>query len=482
VTVRITGWDLSLDQLVAVARQGEMVDLSLEAQERMRATREVVEEALRGDFPVYGFNRGVNAKKESPVTTDQVQFNRLLLASHRVGQGPPAPADVTRATLLVLANQLAAGWAGVRPELVTTLVQGLNDNRLPVMRMLGSVGQGDLAPLADLTYGLVSDLPLAAGEALALVDNNAFSTALAALAIVDSTCWLDSADVLAALDMEAFAANLSVLHPEVARSRPYAGLQATVARLSGLLEGSHLWTEGSARNLQDPLSFRCVPQVHGAARDAIRYAAGQVEIELRSSQGNPIVDLGLRRAIPAGNFDVLPVAAAMDLVRLALAPVITGAAERAVKLLQAPQSGLPQGLSVAHPVAEDALSELGVAAVALAAEARLLAQPVSFEVTSTSIAQGIEDRVTMAPLAARRLAEMVDLGARLAAIEAVVAAQAVDLRRPPALGGGTAAAHRLVREIVPFTEDGTAPPHDLEPLRELLRSGALAAPGTRLHR
>ncbi len=474
MTVILTGQDLTLEQLVAVSRHGEAVVVAPQALERMRATREVVEEALRKDLPVYGFNRGVNAKKESPVTTDQGQFNRLLLASHRVGQGPPAPVEVSRATLLVLVNQLAGGWAGARPELAITLAQALNAGPLPPMRMLGSVGQGDLAPLADLAYGLVTGFSLAAGEALALVDNNSFSTALAALALVDARRWLDTADGLAALEMEAFGANLSILGPEVARSRPYPGLITTVGRLRDLLEGSHLWRDGAARNLQDPLTFRCVPQVHGAARDALGYAVQQVEVELRSSQGNPIVDLGLRRAVPTGNFDVLPLAAALDLVRLALAPALTAGAERAVKLLQAPQSGLPQGLSVAHPVAEDALSELGVAAVALAAEARLLAPPVSFEVTSTSIAQGIEDRVTMAPLAARRLAEMVDLAEGLAAVEAVIASQALDLRLPPALGRGTAAVHRMVREVVAFTGEGAPPPDDLEPLKALVRSGALA--------
>jgi histidine ammonia-lyase len=166
--------------------------------------------------------------------------------------------------------------------------------------------------------------------------------------------------------------------------------------------------------------------------------------------------------------------AALDFLRIALAPALTSACERLIKLLQAPLTGLPSGLTARAGLAEDGLAEFGIAAQAIAAEARLLAQPVSFEMASTSQAEGIEDRTTMAPLAARRLAEMVALGERLCAIELLVAAQAIDLRRKIRLGRGTARAHAKVRAIVPFCGEGEAVPADLEPLRRLLRSGELA--------
>jgi histidine ammonia-lyase len=177
--------------------------------------------------------------------------------------------------------------------------------------------------------------------------------------------------------------------------------------------------------------------------------------------------------ISVGNFDPVAMAAAVDLARIALAPVVTSATERTVKLLQQPTSGLPAGLAEAPELGEDALAEFAVASQSFAAEARLLAQPVSFELASASKAEGIEDRTTMAPLSARRLTEMVTLTARVISVELVVAAQAVDLRRRKPLGQGTTALHSLVRSHVPYTRHGMPPPPDLEPLTEAVQRGEL---------
>jgi histidine ammonia-lyase len=215
--------------------------------------------------------------------------------------------------------------------------------------------------------------------------------------------------------------------------------------------------------------------VLGATRDALEYASGQLVRELNSANSNPLVVVAEERVISVSNLEVLPLAAALDFLRIALAPALTSANERLTKLLQAPFSGLTDGLAARDGLHEDGLAELGNAGHALTAEARLLAQPVSFELASTSQAEGIEDRVTLAPLAARRLAEQVELGERIVTIEVVVAAQAVDLRDPPSLGRGTRRAYELVRGCVPFTAAGEALPPDLEPVRELVRSGILTA-------
>ena len=214
--------------------------------------------------------------------------------------------------------------------------------------------------------------------------------------------------------------------------------------------------------------------MHGAALDALGFARAQVELELNAAQANPLVDVENEQILSVGNFDSLPLATALDLLRIALAPVLTSANERMVKLLQAPLSGLPEGLSPQAGSAEDSLSEFGPAGQALTAEARLLAQPVSFELASTAHAEGIEDRMTMTPLAARRLAEMVALGERIVTIELLVACQAIDLREHK-LGAGTRRAHGLVRECVPFKAEEDPIPSTLEPLRRLVRSGDLGA-------
>jgi histidine ammonia-lyase len=377
--------------------------------------------------------------------------------------------------LLRLANAFAKGTTGVRPELAELAVRALNEGRLPGVRTLGSTGQSDLPQMADLAHGLLVGFAPAAKEGLALINNNAFSSASAALAVADCRRLLDALDVAGALDLEAFAANLSILHPAVADARPYDGLRATLSRVTDLLAGSYLWTDGAARNLQDPLTFRGLPNVHGAARDALAFVHRQLEIELNAAQDNPLVVVAEERIVSVANFEVLPLAAGLDFLRIALAPVLTSANERMLKLLQAPFSGLPEGLAVRDGLAEDALSQFGHAGQGLTAEARLLAQPVSFELASSTHPEGIEDRTTMAPLAARRLATMIELGERIVSIELVVAAQAVDLRNRPVLGAGTARAYELVRERVPFSGMGDPLPQDLEPVRELIRSGTFSA-------
>jgi histidine ammonia-lyase len=476
VAVVLTGTDLCLEEVVAVARGGEAVGLAPETLERMRTARAVVERALDRGEVVYGFTTGVGPRKRVRVEPGEVEeFNRRLIQSHRSGQGADAPLDVVRATMLRLANGFAAGTIGVRPELAERLVTALNEKETPRVRLLGSVGQSDLAANADLANHLFRETPLVAGEGLALVNNNAYSTGFAALAVADAGRVLDALHVAGALDLEAFRANLTIIHPAVAETRPYKGLRKSLERLTKLLAGSALWSPGAARNLQDPLTFRGLPQVLGALWDTLDFVLAQLAVELNAANSNPLVIESEERVVSVSNLDVVPLAAALDFLRIALAPALTSANERMVKLLQTPFSGLPDGLAARSGLHEDALAELANAGHALTAEARLLAQPVSFELASTTQAEGIEDRVTLAPLGARRLAEMVELGERIVAIELVVAAQAVELRGHPTLGAGTARALELVRERVPFTPAGAALPPDLEPVRDLVRSGLAGA-------
>src|SRR6266571_577303 len=433
MTISLNGSDLTVTQVVAVARHGEPVALAPEAIAAMRRSRAVVQDVLAAGEPVYGLTTGVGERKAYLLDPAQRQrFNHRLVLNHRIAQGDAAPADVVRGAMLCLANSYAKGVTGVRPELAEMIVTLLNEGFAPSVRRLGSIGQGDLGPMADLAHGLItrSGFEVAENEGLALVSSNAFTTAWACLATADAEALLAVFDVAGALDLEAFGANLTCLHPVIEQTRPFPGLAATLRRLRRLLEGSYLHRPGAARFLQDPLTFRCIPHIHGAARDALGYARTILQIELNSSQSNPVVVLPTGneqgRIVSVGNFDIGPLAAALDFVRIAFAPVVTSANERAVKLLQAPYSGLPAGLS------------------------------------------------------ARRLADMTQLCARVAAIEFVVAAQAIDLRapgqppgQPLGLGLGTGRAYRMVRELVPFTQAEGTLPTDLEPLVELVIRGAL---------
>src|SRR5215467_985716 len=278
--VVLDGTSLTIDSLAAVAEGREEVSLAPAARDRMAAARGVVEEALRLNLPVYGLTTALAERKSVALDAAARQgFSRFLIKGHLIAQGPPAPPSVVRAAMVCLVNSYAKGAAGVRPELAEMLAGELNRGAAPAVRSLGSVGQADLGPLADLAEGLLREtgFVLAENEGLALINNNAFSTGWAALAELAAEELLGEADVAAALDLEAFAANLSILHPVVNEVRPHPGTIAAVRRLRALLGGSSLFEPGNARNLQDPLTFRSVPQILGAARDAFTYARGTIE-------------------------------------------------------------------------------------------------------------------------------------------------------------------------------------------------------------
>lgn len=476
----LTGRDLTREELVRVARHAERVEIHPDAIAAMDVARGVVERSLERQDRVYGLSTAVGVLKRVAVGSAVAgAYSNRLIQHHLVGQGSPAPDDVVRGTMLRLANAFAGGTVGVRPLLAERLVQALNQDELPAVRLLGSIGQADLAPMADLAAGLFGQTELAAGEGLALVSSNAYSTAWMALAVHDTGDLAEAMEAAGALSLEAIGANASMLHTAIGATRPYAGVQAALANLRALLDGSFIWSGSHARALQDPLTFRNLPQIQGALRDVVDHVDQLLAIELNASQGNPIVVPAEDRIVSVANYEVLPLAAAGDYLRIILASVLATSAERTVKLLETTWSGLPTGLAPGTDGSEPGLSYLGIAAQALAAEARLLANPVSFEVVSTAHAEGIEDRSTMAPLAARRLGEMVGLGRRIVAVELAVAAQATELRGHRPRGAGTERAFRAVRQGLPYLAEGDLV-SDLQPLVDLVTGGAfghLAASG-----
>ena len=467
---------LALHDVIDVARGRRSVRLAPGARERMTRSRDVALEIARRGDAVYGMTRGVGVRKRVVVDPfADPAYERSLVLDHRSGQGPAVDAEVVRATMLCLANNLARGYAGVRPELVDRILSRLDGDDLPAVRLYGAVGQGDVVPLADLAVGLFPDEELEVKEGLSLVNSNAFSTALSCLALDEADRLLRVLVVAAALDLEAFRANLSTLDPAVPASRPYPGLAWAVDGLRAALDGSALWETGAARNLQDPLSFRNAAPILGSARDLLAFALTQLAIELSSSQENPLVLVDEQRALAVPNYELLPLAAALDVARIAVAPLLSTQLERLLKLLQAPFTGLTDGLGPPEDPRHSGLSEVTWTAQAIATEARLLADPVSVVTASSTQAEGIEDRITMAPLGARRLREMVALGDRLAALALVVACQAIELRGASApLGPFARDAFAAVRECVAFVDAGRRLPDTIEPLVSSIRNGAIA--------
>ena len=376
----------------------------------MGRARALADEIALNGTPTYGLTTGLGVQKRTALAREDAGFDRRQIAESRAGQGPPAPPDVVRAAMLVLANQMAGGSTCLRPALAERLAQALNDGDRPVVRLRGSLGASDLAPMADLAHAVFGGVELVPGEGLALINSSAFGTGSAALALADAAGLVDAADVAGALALEGFAANLMVLHPAIERARPDPVLARTLARFRGLLEGSFLWAEGAARNLQDPLTYRSTAPIQATARRVLEHASSLLAIELNSAQGNPLVSVDDGRILSTSAYEVVGLAAALDYVRIGLATMLTAASERSVKLLDTAWSGLPTGL-LAEGGPDLGLSILAITAESVSTEASLLAQPVSHALTSTSGAEGIEDRASQLPLSARRLAEMVEIGA-----------------------------------------------------------------------
>jgi histidine ammonia-lyase len=496
-TITLTGDGLTVDDVCAVARERAPVAIAAEALRRVRQARDVVDRVLASGEAVYGVNTGLGSLSRHRIPIDEIgAFSFATVADQTSSYGRPLETDVVRAMMLTRANGMAKAGVGVRRELVELLVAVLNAGVHPIVRMVGSVGQGDLAEMADIGKVLIGrgyaeyggetmpgataleraglePIELEAKEALALISSNGLTMGRGSLVLVDTADLIESLQIAAALSFEAFLANLSVIHPAAAQMRPHAGHLTAQGRLRELLAGSHLWSSGAARNLQDPLSIRCVPQTHGALYDALSVARGTMEIELNSASDNPLVVIEDDAIVSVGNFDIAGLAMAFDFLRLALAHAAQIANERVQKLMWRHFSGLPTGLAPQDGPA-GGLKPLGRSFAALAAETRFLANPVSLDYRG-QLAEGIEDHASMAPLAVSTTSQLVSLMHRLVALELLIAAQAVDLRGGPAgLGEGTRLAHAFVREHAPTLTDEMEWNVDIDVLAVLVGEGELA--------
>ncbi len=496
-TLVLDGQALSIDDVRDVAVGMRNVVIGDGARARMQAGRDVVDRALATDEPVYGLTTAFGALKHISISADdaptegadgivrdaQAAFNRAAVLSHLVGHGALVPEAVVRATMLVRAQGLTQGRSGARPALADAYVAALNAKYHPRVRTTGSLGMSDLAPMAEIAHALMGEGEYAAEldaaglepvvpqakEAIAMMSANAFSVGWGSLALAEAEVALDALDAAAALSYEGILANSSALLPEVGAARPFPGAIATIERLRRLLDGGDILDGSVARELQDPLSFRVVPQTHGAARDAFAHVRQQIEIELGAAGDNPFVSVASNSLVSAGNFDSTPVAIALDYARLGLAHAVTIASERVQKLLTSRFTGLATHLRVDRDAPDDGLAMLGYSAAAAAGELRLLAAPVSLDVVTTSIDEGVDDRIVLTALGSRRLHQMASLARYVAAVELVCAAQAVDLReRRNRLGTGTARIYDAVRGLVAFTSTGEGIGSDLGPLERLL--------------
>ena len=430
-TLRIDGNSLTIADVVSVARRETPVALDRASEQLVRAAAKLVAEVADGDTPVYGINTGFGDLSQVRIARGDLATLQLnLLRSHAAGVGDPLPQDVTRAILLLRANTLAAGRSGVRPDTIDLLLGLLNRGVHPVIPMHGSVGaSGDLAPLAHAALVLVGEgeatfegkrvggaealkradlrpIELAPKEALALINGTQVMTAIGCLALHDAEILCTSADIVGALSAEALRATDTAWDASLHAERPHPGQAVVAANLRRLVHGSPIIAShkvGDPR-VQDPYSVRCMPQVHGASRDALAYTRRVLEIEINSVTDNPLVFAEEKRIVSGGNFHGQPVAIALDLATIAVAELADISESRIDRMTNGHTSGLPEFLSP-DPGRNSGFMVAQYTAAALVAENRLRAMPASVESISTSA--DMEDHVSMGVHAAHKLAAVV---------------------------------------------------------------------------
>jgi len=493
--VRLSGDGLDADAVVRVARERVRVELEPAALDRMAAARAVVDRYLAEGLPAYGLTTGLGGRVVEPLAEDaRAVFSRQTIHGRATAVGPALPTQVVRAALLIRANGLARGGAGSRPELAEALVALLDAGVHPVVPETGSVGASDLCLLAHVGLALLGEgwaevggevvpgataleqaglapLDLAPKDGLALISSNAVSAAAAALALADGREALAAAQVAAALSLEGFRASLTPLDARVAAARPAPGQAECAAELRGLLAGGSLTEADPPRRLQDPLSFRCVSQVHGSLLSALGQLEAALEPELNGAGDNPLVLVESGEILSTGNFHVPALALAADSVALALAQVADLSAARCMRLRDPKLTELPANLGPPGSTGAG-LAPLLKTAAALVTEIVHAAAPVTLASRSSD---GVEDAATGALLAARRLDGILGRLRLLVAIELVFGAQAVDLAAPERLGRDTAAAHALVRELVEPLDEDRPLSEDVERVAAAVAAGRFSA-------
>ncbi len=502
----VVGRPISLEALEGVARSGRPVAFDSAARERVVRSRAAVEAiASAGDAAphVYGVNTGFGALSETRISASDVRaLQRNLVRSHSVGVGPVLGEPEVRGMMLLRSQVLALGASGVRPELVDLLLTMLERRVHPRVPAQGSVGaSGDLAPLAHLALTMIGEgdaqvdggpfvpsaeamtragivpVVLEAKEGLALINGTQYMASLGTLALLDAERLCTVADVAGAMSLEALKGSSRPFDERLQAARPHPGQSAVARNMRTLLAESEIMeSHADCGKVQDAYSLRCIPQVHGATRDALSWVRSVLEREVNSITDNPSVflrDDGGADVISGGNFHGQPLALALDLAAMAVAELANISERRVEQLVNpalstgltpflAPGSGLHSGFMIAQ-----------VASASLVSENKVLCHPAS--VDSIPSSAGKEDHVSMGSISARKLQQVVTNVRHALAIEILTAAAGLDQRAPLAPSRGVAAAHAAVRlRVAPLTEDRPLY-RDIAIVDAILASGALLA-------
>ncbi|WP_169082640.1 histidine ammonia-lyase [Paenibacillus sp. PL91] len=490
--VTLDGHSLSIRELEQIAVDGYRVELSEGAMKRVEEAHRLIHELAAEGVPIYGLNRGVGQNKDREITAEMYEaFNRNLIYSHTAAVEPAASEQQVRAVLVARLNTLLMGCTGVQPAIVLMYRDLLNASIHPILPLRGSIGAGDITVLSHIGLAIIGEgsvtyegqvvaaktalqaagiVPVKLGpkDGLAIVSSNALSAGTGALTAAAALRLLETADAVFALSLEALQGCTSPFDEALFAVRPFEGSAESAANVRSCLRGGALERMDQSDKIQDPLSFRSACQVHGAARDALAHALKLLKIQLNSSDDNPCVLIEERRVVPSSNFDVTTWTIAFEMVGIALSHLSKISCYRSLKLGTPSFTGLGRFLA---PNSETiAFGTIQKTYTSLDAEIRLLANPVSVDYFSLS--GDMEDHANNTPLVIRKTADIIDRLTYIIGIEALHAAQAIDLRGSQAeLGRGSAAVYAQIRSIVPaLTADRPLTP-DIGAVYELIRRG-----------
>jgi histidine ammonia-lyase len=489
--LEVDGRTLTLEVVESVAN-GAPARLSAEARAKVQIARELVEVVMRERRPVYAVSTGVGDLCTQVISASDAQvLQRNIVRSHAAGVGTPLAEPVVRAMLLLRANALASGHSGVRPIVIDTLLAMLRNGVHPVVPEQGSLGaSGDLAPLAHLALVLMGEgeatfqgqqlpgnealrkaslapLVFEAKEGIALINGTQLMSAIGTLFLLEAERLAALADVAGALTLEALGGTDRAFDPRLHAVRPHPGQLASAQHLRLLLEGSARIARNDYGRIQDAYSLRCMPQVHGASRQALAHLRDVLTIEINSATDNPLLFPDSGEIISGGNFHGQPLALALDYATLAVAELANISERRIERLVNPKLSGLPAFLTASSGLQSGYMLAQYTAA-ALVSENKVLSHPASVDSIPTSANQ--EDHVSMGAISARKALRVLVHSQQVLGIELVVACQAIEFSGG-ALGRGTAIAYRVVRESVPRLTEDRILAKDIGAGLEAVRSG-----------
>lgn len=494
--ILLDGDFLTLEDVIKVARSYEEVGLSDEGREKIIASRKIVDKILAEEKPVYGISTGFGDFSTISISKDdREKLQRNLILSHATGVGAHLSEDVVRSAMMLRANSLAKGYSGIRLETVEMLLNMINKKICPAIPSKGSVGaSGDLAPLSHMVLVMLGEgeayvngqlikgaealqkcglepIVLSGKEGLALINGTQIMTAIGTIVWHDAVNLMKAADVAAALSVEALRGTKSAFDPRISKVRAHIGQIATGDNMLKLLNHSNIIASHvHCEKVQDAYSLRCVPQVHGASKDALRRAEETLNVEINAATDNPLIMPDTGEAISGGNFHGQPIALVMDYLKLAIAELGNISERRTNRLLDVHLSELPAFLT-AFPGVNSGMMITQYVAAALVSENKVLVHPASADSIPTSANQ--EDHVSMGTIAARQAREILDNVCNVLAIEMLAAAQGIDFLAPLTPGDGTGKAHQTIRSVVSHLDEDRVPAPDINRIHDLIASGGL---------